>query len=181
MNHFKMICFLSLSGSIVFWACGVSLIIAFLSNLRVPAEIQAATNFDNMHIGIITCGVTLIVFSLIMFFGFTVTLSLISERGCKRNNIIAEALYLLGLYSPYLEPIAIGSKYKIDEPTPSETSSVNSVFGFGLDDNDKWTFAGRTPNGLKEPISESTSDIAKRTPIGEENDSPQSPGSDSDE
>ena len=98
MNYFKMICFLFISSSIVFWACGVSLIIAFLSNLRVPAEIQAATNFDNMHIGIITCGVTLILFSLIMFFGFTVTLSLISESSCKRNKIIAEALYLLGLY-----------------------------------------------------------------------------------
>ena len=155
-----MICFLSLSGAIVFMSCGISLIVAFISNLRVPAEIQAASNFDNMRVGIAICGVSLIVFSLIMFFSFTVTLSLISERGCKRNNIIGEALYLLGLYSPYMEPIAIGSKYEIDEPTPSETSSVNSVLGFGLDDNDKWTFAGRTPNGLKEPIYESTSELS---------------------
>ena len=56
-------------------------------------------------------------------------------------------------------PVCVGSESEIVEA--SRSSSMISIFGFGYDDDFKWTFAGRRPLPREDPEMEDVEEKLK--------------------
>ena len=92
---------------------------------------------------LLTAGIIALVTAAILAFGAWKECML---HGGKNNSVVAETIYILGL-AIVPRPETIGSI------AVSEASSVVSIFGFGHDDDGKWTFAGRRPKEQDDPFS----------------------------
>ena len=74
----------------------------------------------------------------------------------SHNSVVAETLYILGLGKEMERPACLGSE--TDTSVSSVTSSMISIFGFGYDDSNKWTFAGRKPFPIEDPENTDAAD-----------------------
>ena len=144
MKHFDVIKFVNLAAAIIFFVMGVFLAMAFTFNMSVVDELQQAANFDNWKIFIILAAIVAfiacIIFTLASWKEFKMSMK-------SSNSVVAETIYILGLGMELERPSPLGL-----ETPPSEdsvetirSSSMESIFGFGHDDDSKWTFAGKKP------------------------------------
>ena len=68
----------------------------------------------------------------------------------SRSSVVAETIYILGLRMELERPVCLGSESSAAVEV-SGSSSMVSIFGFGYDDDYKWTFAGRRPLPREDP------------------------------
>ena len=109
--------------------------------LSVVEELQQAANFDNWKFFILLAGIFALLASGVFTFGSWKEFQM--YRG-GRNSVVAETIYILGLRMELERPVCLGSESSAAVEV-SGTSSMVSIFGFGYDDDYKWTFAGRRP------------------------------------
>ena len=64
------------------------------------------------------------------------------------HRIISELIYILGLEPSQPRSIGEGSEDPIPPIVP-KAESVESIYGFGHDEEKKWTFAGKKPQVAK--------------------------------
>ena len=156
MKHFDVIKFVNLAAAIIFFVMGVFLAMAFTFNMSVVEELQQAANFDNWKIFIILAAIVAfiacIIFTLASWKEFRMSMK-------SSNSVVAETIYILGLGMELERPSPLGLE------TPSEdsvetirSSSMESIFGFGHDDDSKWTFAGKKPLPREVPEKEDDGD-----------------------
>lgn len=146
MNHLKVIFVLAIILAVMFFIFGIVLIVTFALNMAsLETELAQAANFDRWNILIIVTGI----FSL-LFCGLNIyeVITFMSLKSGRKNSVVAEMIYILGLENEK-RPAADGI-----EATPSVVSvdSARSIFGIGHDDFQRWTFAGRKPQPLAEPL-----------------------------
>ena len=143
MNHFTVIKIVNLVAGFMFLVMGGLLITSFTANLSVVQELQQAANFDNWKFFIILAGIVALLICGVLTLG-----SLKEFQMCRstRNSVVAEAIYILGLGLE--STVSVGVVPSIEA---SKASSMQSIFGFGHDDNLKWTYAGRKPLPIENP------------------------------
>ena len=146
MKHFGVIKFVNLIAAILFLVMGILLVMGFTLNLSVVEELQEAANFDSWKIFILLAGIVAILTSAVLAFGSWKKFQMFSG---SHNSVVAETLYILGLGKEMERPACLGSE--TDTSVSSVTSSMISIFGFGYDDSNKWTFAGRKPFPREDP------------------------------
>ena len=151
MKHFSLIKFLNLAAAILFLVMGICLLTGFTFNLSVVEEIQRAANFDNWKFFILLSGIVALLASGILAFGSWKEFQM--SFG-SRNSVVAETIYILGLGMELIRPVCLGSESSQASAAASRSSSMMSIFGFGYDDSDKWTFAGRRPLPREDPGEE---------------------------
>ena len=149
MRHFGVIKFLNLAAAILLLVMGIFLMVGFTFNLSVVEEVQQAANFDNWKFFILLAGIMALLASGVLVLGSWKEFQM--YRG-SRNSVVAETIYLLGLGMELERPVCVGSESEIVEA--SRSSSMISIFGFGYDDDFKWTFAGRRPLPREDPEME---------------------------
>ena len=74
--------------------------------------------------------------------------------------MVAETIYILGLRMELERPVCLGSDSSAAVEV-SGSSSMVSIFGFGYDDDYKWTFAGRRPLPREDPEMEDVEENLK--------------------
>ena len=147
MRHFGVIKFLNLAAAILFLVMGIFLLVGFTFNLSVVEELQQAANFDNWKFFILLAGIFALLASGVFTFGSWKEFQM--YRG-GRNSVVAETIYILGLRMELERPVCLGSESSAAVEV-SGSSSMVSIFGFGYDDDYKWTFAGRRPLPREDP------------------------------
>ena len=126
----------------------VFLLIGFI-NLNSLGSVEVASgNVDLVRwiflIGSINC------FVLLLFYIFCV-LNLFALRTKGKLSIIAVLIYILGIYTKGKE---VDEKAEEEKKSiggeifksKSESASVESLYGFGHTEDEKWTFSGKNPN-----------------------------------
>ena len=126
----------------------VFLLIGFI-NLNSLGSVEVASgNVDLVRwiflIGSINC------FVLLLFYIFCV-LNWFALRTKGKLSIIAELIYILGIYTKGKE---VDEKAEEEKKSiggeifksKSESASVESLYGFGHTEDEKWTFSGKKPN-----------------------------------
>ena len=151
-----MIKFLNLVAAILFLVMGIFLLVGFTFNLSVMLELQQAATFDNWKFFILLAGIVALLTSGVFAFGSWKEFQM--YRG-SRNSVVAETIYILGLGMELERPVCLGSESEVVEA--SRSSSMVSIFGFGYDDDNKWTFAGRRPLPREDPEMEDVEEKLK--------------------
>ena len=126
----------------------VFLLIGFI-NLNSLGSVEVASgNVDLVRwiflIGSINC------FVLLLFYIFCV-LNWFALRTKGKLSIIAVLIYILGIYTKGKE---VDEKAEEEKKSiggeifksKSESASVESLYGFGHTEDEKWTFSGKNPN-----------------------------------
>jgi hypothetical protein len=153
IKHFGVIKFVNLIAAILFLVMGILLAMGFTINLSVVEELQEAANFDSWKIFILLAGMVAILTSAVLAFGSWKEFQMFSG---SHNSVVAETLYILGLGKEMERPACLGSE--TDTSVSSVKSSMISIFGFGYDDSNKWTFAGRKPFPREDPENTDAAD-----------------------
>ena len=149
MQHFGVIKFVNLVATILFFISGISLLAAFTFNLSVVSELQQAANFDHWKIFILLAGIVALLTAIVFAIGSFKEFQMYNG---SHNSVVAEVIYILGLGLELPRSSGVGSETPpsvLEEESGS--SSMVSIFGFGQDDSDKWTFAGRKPLPRENP------------------------------
>ena len=146
MNHFRIIQIVNTIAAFIFLVLGIILTVAYVFNNSLVDELQQASNFDNWKFFIITAGII----SLLTFAVFLAApLKVYQMYDGGYNSVVAETIYILGIGMELARPEPVGS-----EPSVATASSIASIFGFGYDDEFKWTYAGRKPMPREDPGEE---------------------------
>ena len=126
---------------------GVFLLIGYFSVNSLGSVQKASGNVDVVQwiflIGAIIC------FVVLVFYIFSV-LNWFALRTKGKFSIIAELIYILGMYTLEEETDEKAEEEKksiggeVFHPK-SESGSVESVYGFGHTEDEKWTFSGKKP------------------------------------
>ena len=128
---------------------GVFLLIGYFS-LESLGPIQKASGNADVVKWIYLVG-SIISFVLFLFYVFCV-FNWFALRTKGKFGIIAELIYILGMYT-----LEKKTDEKVDEEkksigeevfnlkSKSETASVESLYGFGHTEDQKWTFSGKKP------------------------------------
>jgi len=122
----------------------------------IAPEIQQATNFDFSSWTII-----LIILFAFIFWLFSV-ISIIQWFELVRasnNKIVQELIYILGLWEADGEKEEHLQQTLQEIPLDKDTDSVDSLYGFGHDENEKWTFAGVKPKVAETIVDEKTESV----------------------
>ena len=85
-------------------------------------------------------------------------------RTKAQHRIISELIYILGLEPAQPRTGGEGSEDPIPIAVPAKAESVESVYGFGHDDDKKWTYAGKKPKAAKDPALPSAPESSKEVP-----------------
>ena len=144
----KNILLLDVINAMLMLISDVFLLIGFINlNSLGPVEV-ASGNVDLVRwiflIGSINC------FVLFLFYIFCV-LNWFALRTKGKLSIIAELIYILGIYTKGKE---VDEKAEEEKKSiggeifksKSESASVESLYGFGHTEDEKWTFSGKKPN-----------------------------------
>ena len=144
----KNILLLDVINAMLMLISDVFLLIGFINlNSLGPVEV-ASGNVDLVRwiflIGSINC------FVLLLFYIFCV-LNWFALRTKGKLSIIAELIYILGIYTKGKE---VDEKAEEEKKSiggevfksKSESASVESLYGFGHTEDEKWTFSGKKPN-----------------------------------
>ena len=130
---------------------GVFLLIGYFSLTSLGPVQKASGNVDVVQwiflIGAIIC------FVVLLFYIFSV-LNWFALRTKGKFSVIAELIYILGMYTTHEEETdkaeeekkSIGGEVFLPK---SESGSVESLYGFGHTEDQKWTFSGKKPKALK--------------------------------
>ena len=130
---------------------GVFLLIGYFALSSLGPVQKASGNVDIVQwiflIGAIIC------FVILLFYIFSV-LNWFALRTKGKFRVIAELIYILGMYTTLEEETkkveeekkSIGGE--VFQPK-SESGSVESLYGFGHTEDQKWTFSGKKPKALK--------------------------------
>ena len=92
-------------------------------------------------IGVVFCLLYAIIFIFYVYNWFVL-------RTKTSHRIISELIYILGLEPSQPRSIGEGSEDPIPPIVP-KAESVESIYGFGHDEDKKWTFAGKKPHVAK--------------------------------
>ena len=147
MQHFRIIQIANAIATLVFFVLGIVLVLSFYFNLSLVDELQEASNFDNWKGFIITAGIFSLLVAVVFGAGFWITFQM---YGGGNNSVVAETIYILGIGMELARPATLGS----DSSIAASSSSIASIFGFGYDDEFKWTYAGRKPMPRQDPNEE---------------------------
>ena len=150
MNHFRIIQIVNIMAAFIFLVMAIILNVAFYFNNSLVDELQEASNFDNWKIFIIAAGSISFLVIAVFLFG---SLKVYRMYDGGYNSMVAETIYILGIGMELARPEPLGSEPSI------AASSIASIFGFGYDDEFKWTYAGRKPMPREDP-GEEDSDVA---------------------
>jgi len=150
----------NIMAAFIFLVMFIILTVAFYFNNSLVDELQEASNFDNWKFFIISAAV-------ISCLGFAVFLTeplkIYQMYDGGYNSVVAETIYILGIGVELARPEPLGGS------GPSlAASSIASIFGFGYDDEFKWTYAGRKPMPRQDPgeeESDAASPIADQEPF----------------
>ena len=146
MNHFRFIQVVNAMAAFIFLVLGIILTVAYVFNNSLVDELQQASNFDNWKSFIITAAIiSLLTFAVFLAEPFKVY----QMYDGGYSSVVAETIYILGIGRELARPEPDGS-----EPSVATTSSIASIFGFGYDDEFKWTYAGRKPMPREDPGEE---------------------------
>ena len=133
-------------AAFIFLVLGIILTVAYVFNNSLVDELQQASNFDNWKSFIITAAIiSLLTFAVFLAEPFKVY----QMYDGGYSSVVAETIYILGIGRELVRPEPDGS-----EPSVATTSSIASIFGFGYDDEFKWTYAGRKPMPREDPGEE---------------------------
>ena len=151
---FKIMKFYDWGTACLLLFSGILYTMVYVTMSSIAPEIQQATNFDFSSWTII-----LIILFAFIFWLFSV-ISIIQWFELVRasnNKIVQELIYILGLWE------ADGEKEEHLQQTLQEIpleikdkDSVDSLYGFGHDENKKWTFAGVKPKVEESIVDEKT-------------------------
>ena len=135
---------------------GILYTMVYVTMSSIAPEIQQATNFDFSSWTII-----LIVLFAFIFWLFSV-ISIIQWFELVRasnNKIVQELIYILGLWEADGEKEEHLQQTLQEIPLDKDTDSVDSLYGFGHDENEKWTFAGVKPKVAETIVDEKTESV----------------------
>ena len=147
MKQFRIIQIVNSLAAFLFLVMGIILIMSFIFNLSLVEELQQASNFDNWKIFIIIAGIISLLVAFVFAFGAWKEFQMYDGG---YNSVVAETIYILGVGVELTRPATLGK-----ESLDVSSSSIASIFGFGYDDEFKWTYAGRKPMPRQEPLEES--------------------------
>ena len=72
------------------------------------------------------------------------------QNSLRQKQYRLATIFILGLGLELERQACVGSEASVSVFT-SKSSSLQSIFGFGHDDNLKWTYAGRKPLPIEDP------------------------------
>merc|ERR1719432_213892 len=151
MNHFRIIQVINILAYFIFFAMGIILAVAFHFNNSLVDELQEASNFDNWKVFIGLAGTISFLVSIVFI---PEPWKVYQMYDGAHNSVVAETIYILGIGVEGARPEPLGGS----EPSIA-ASSIASIFGFGYDDEFKWTYAGRKPIPRQDP-GEEDSEVA---------------------
>ena len=151
MNHFRIIQIVNIMAAFIFLGMTIILLVAYFCNLSLVDELQQASNFDNWKFFIITAGwLSLLVFSVFL----AEPLKVYQMYDGGYNSVVAKTIFILGVGTELARPELFGKEPSIT----TASTSIASIFGFGYDDEFKWTYAGRKPMPRQEPFEEESNE-----------------------
>ena len=112
-------------------------------------ELQEASNFDNWKYFIALAGTISFLVSIVFI---PEPLKVYQMYNGAHSSVVAETIYILGIGMEVARPEPLGGEPSI------AASSIASIFGFGYDDEFKWTYAGKKPMPRQDP-GEEDSDV----------------------
>ena len=126
---------LDVINAILMLISGIMLLLGFFQ-LNTLGPIQEASGRVDWVKWIFLTG-SIICFVVLFFYLFCI-LNWFLLRTKGKRSIIAELIYILGIYS---------SEKEVDEifKPKSKSASVESLYGFGHTEDEKWTFSGKKP------------------------------------
>ena len=143
------ICVLDVLSAILMFMGSLVLLIGFFQ-LNTLGPIQVLSGAVMWVKWIFLAG-SIICFVLLLFYIFCV-LNWFALRTTGKLSIIAELIYILGIYSK--KGKEVDEKAEEDKKSiggdifksKSKSASVESLYGFGHTEDEKWTFSGKKPN-----------------------------------
>ena len=139
MNRFKVTYFFAILAVLLFSISGIVLIINYAFSTGLVNELKQASNFDRWHVAMILAGIFAIAFSILN--AYFVYLFSTLKKG-EKDAIVGELIYILGIDARSEQPSPANP-----EAASLAPSANSSIFGFGRDDDSRWTFSGRIPKG----------------------------------
>ena len=138
---------LDVISAILMFLSGLVLLIGFFQ-LNTLGPIQVASGNVDVVKWIFLAG-SIICFVLLFFYIFCV-LNWFALRTKGKLSIIAELIYILGIYTKGKE---VDEKAEEEKKSiggeifkqKSKSASVESLYGFGHTEDEKWTFSGKKP------------------------------------
>ena len=140
-NTFKVLRFTDSFTMFIFFVMSILLLISYISLSEMAPELQTAANMDYITwfflIGVCFSLIYAIICAFYIYNWFVL-------RTKTDHVIISELIYILGLEP---SPKRLDGVGREDPPIPplKESQSVESVYGFGHDEEKRWTFAGKKP------------------------------------
>ena len=143
-NTLKVIRFLDIIAMAMYFVMSLLLLISYLFLQDLAPGMQTAANMEYVTwfflIGVAFSLVSAIICVFYVYNWFVL-------RPQTKHIIIAELIYILGLEPA---PKRLDGEGREDPlaapiPLPQDTESVESIYGFGHDKEEQWTYAGKRP------------------------------------
>ena len=161
MRYYDLVAACLLLFSVIFY------VVVYVTMSSIAPEIQQAANFDYSSWIILL----LVLFAIVFLLFFAISSFQWFELVMASNNkIVQELIYILGLgesdeeKEEHLEQ----TLQAIPVDIVKDSDSMESIYGFGHDENQKWTYAGKKPKVAATVADEKTNE-AERTDSLEEN------------
>ena len=161
MRYYDLVAACLLLFSVIFY------VVVYVTMSSIAPEIQQAANFDFSSWNILL----LLLFAIVFMLFFAISSIQWFELVMASNNkIVQELIYILGLgesdeeKEEHLEQ----TLQAIPVDIVKDSDSMESIYGFGHDENQKWTYAGKKPKVAATVADEKTNE-AERTDSLEEN------------
>ena len=133
-------------------------VVVYVTMSSIAPEIQQAANFDYSSWIILL----LVLFAIVFLLFFAISSIQWFELVMASNNkIVQELIYILGLgeLDEEKEEHLEQTLQAIPMDIVKDSDSMESIYGFGHDENEKWTFAGVKPKVAETIVDEKTESV----------------------
>ena len=152
---FKIMKFYDWGTACLLLFSGILYTMVYVTMSTIAPEIQQATNFDFSSWTIIL----IVLFAFIFWFSVISIIQWFELVRASNNKIVQELIYILGLWEADGEKEEHLQQTLQEIPLDKDTDSVDSLYGFGHDENEKRTFAGVKPKVAETVVDEKTESV----------------------